>query len=163
VNLRQQSAFTLIELVVVLALVAVLMTLVVIRFDLASDRQALISAARKLGNLIQTYRERAVLEDRTYALSINKAESSVSIYLITERRPGSLLQSKALSTMKLNRGVKISNVFVNGVAQEYSTVEVYLDGRGILGASEFRLESPQGTMLVVRPDPIANEINYSDP
>ena len=74
-----KRGFTLVELTFVLALITVLMGLVIVRFDWGGSHQRTIAEARRLGRAIETYRQKAIAEQKVYWLILDRKQHSWSI------------------------------------------------------------------------------------
>lgn len=153
--------FTIVELTIVLALVVVMMGLVVVRFNWGGPRDALIAEARKLGRLIATYREKAISEERPYALTL---DLNAGRYFVTQ--PGdsntqAVQQARPLIDALLPQ--KIRMVSISARSQPLtSPVTVYLDPHGIMQDLKIKLGIETGQVIVVHPDPLTNEVTYDE-
>src|SRR5580765_2256657 len=76
--MTRRGGFTLIELVVVLAVLVVASGFVIIRMTGWSSKQALQTSARSLGNAVRLWRERARTEEMTYVLELDEHSYKIS-------------------------------------------------------------------------------------
>lgn len=161
-HVRQPSrGFTLVELTVALALAAVLMGLVVVRFSWAGPRQQAIAEARKLGNLIETCREKAVTEERLYALQIDAEQGRYAVFQPPERRAGSFATLTPLRTGRLSGRVTIKAIRRQADALPTPFV-LYFDPRGVLPELFIDLAHDSSPSVSLRIDPLQNEVAYDE-
>lgn len=154
-----QRGFTVIELTVVLALVAVASTLVIVRLDFGSSRQKLINDARKLGNLICTIRARAVADDCLYRIILRSDNAN---YLVEKQDVTSTARFRTLEVRALSAGVVFDRVIQQNQEARFP-VTLYFDGRGVLLPTTITLTEPtNGLRIAVSPLPIANEVDYDE-
>jgi type II secretory pathway pseudopilin PulG len=152
-------AFTLVEITIALSLLVVLMSLVVVRMSFGSARQQTISAARSLGNLLGTYREKAMTEERLYALHLDLDTGQYAIYCLLERNAAALNGLKPLKSGRLTLPLAFGKVFVGNV-QVPSPVTLFLDPKGIVPDVRIEVVCANGPVVAICPDVFANENDY---
>jgi len=155
-----RRGFTLIELTIALALISVLMGLVLVRFDFGSRRQKVIQEGRKLGNLISTYRERAIQEECLYAFNLDIENGTYSITKPKERSIAPPL-TVALVLGKLSEPAQISKVLLQG-NQLSSPVVIYLDSKGVISELSIDIAVQKGPGVLLTIDPLVNEVRYNE-
>ncbi|HLY08746.1 MAG TPA: type II secretion system protein [Planctomycetota bacterium] len=139
--MRQKDGFTLIELVVALAILVVASGLVIVRITGWSSRQALNSSARTLGNALRTWRERARTEETTYLFSLDEGRWQI-----------------AAGKEILRRGRLGSRESVEG-----GPITLVLSPRGILPATRMTLRNVSGERVSLVLGTLVNEIDYEEP
>ena len=89
-RLTINTGYTLIELVVVLVIIVVLMSLIIVKTPFLSQRQLALNEARKIGLLIENWRERAQSEENpVYYVQMAHARMS-GIFRVGEIDPASI-------------------------------------------------------------------------
>jgi len=154
------GGFTIIELTMVLALISVVMGLVIVRLDFGSPRQRVIEQARKLGNVIRSYRERAICEDQSYCMTVDLKESRWAIERIKERQDPMKGLNRPLSTSACESPVRIRGITLSHSKNMDSPVVIYLDPRGVLPDLQIDIGLENGPIVSVQPDPLVNEVAY---
>jgi prepilin-type N-terminal cleavage/methylation domain-containing protein len=157
----RDSGFTIVELTIVLTLIAVVMGLVIVRFDLGSRRQRVISEARKLGRLISTYREKAIDEQQTYALTIDLNGNRYSVVRPADSSIQAVQQSQPLVDYAVVQPIRFASVSAQSKAMA-SPVTMFFDPRGVLPEVSIELGIDAGPAEVIRTDPLASEVYYDD-
>ena len=155
------SGFTIVELTIVLALVIVIMGLVIVRFDWGSQRQRVIAEARKLGRTIATYREKAINEQRPYAMMIDLNENHYVVLQPADSSVQAVQQCRPLSDSAVSQPMRIAAIIAQSKTLE-SPVTLFFDPRGIMPELRIELGIEKGPAVVVRNDPLANEVYYDD-
>ena len=155
------AGFTLVELTVVLALMTIVMGLVVVRFSWGSPRQAVIGEARKLGCTLQTYREKARVEERLYAVRLDLENGSYEVLQPRERTEKALADAPRIRSALLDPAVHFGAVMF-GTRQAITPVTLFLDGKGILPAVSIEVVHPRGQKVVLKPDMLVNEVVYDE-
>jgi len=154
-------AFTLVELTIVLALMAIVMGLVVVRFSWGSPRQAVIGEARRLGCLLQTYREKARVEERLYALRLDLETGGYEVLQPQERTEKAFADAPRVRSAALDPAVHFGPVMF-GSRQAISPVTFFLDAKGILPAVSIEVAHRRGQKVVLKPDTLVNEVVYDE-
>lgn len=153
--------FTILELLIALTLMVVLMGLVVIRLGFGSSRQQTIDAARKLGNLVSTYREKAMTDECLYAIRLDSATGQYTVFRPAERNAALLDASTPIKTRSLQAPIQFGKIRTQGVELP-APVTIFFDARGILPDISIEIASGTGALVVLRPDPIVNEVRYDE-
>lgn len=156
----RKRGFTLIELSLVVALMALLAGLVMVRYDLASPRQRAIHAARKLGRMIENCREKAIEEERLYAMRLDLAAGKYSVCAPAERTLSSVDAALPIFSGRLDDALAFKSAGYMGATQD-SPVVVFFDANGVLAQIAFEV-SGSGTTISIEPDPLVNEIQYDE-
>ncbi|MCZ7648084.1 MAG: prepilin-type N-terminal cleavage/methylation domain-containing protein [Planctomycetota bacterium] len=151
-----RRGFTLIELVVVLALVVVVMGLVIVRFDLGSPRQQTVREARALANLIGNYRERAKVEDAIYALRLDAEDGRCSVYRLTEKRLDPDRSPAPIYTHALPGPLRFRSIQTGNDSPRLAVL--YFDARGIVPPTVVDLVHREGPRVRLRLDPLDTEV-----
>ena len=158
--MRRTRGFTLIELTVVLALMTVFFALVVVRFDWNSPRQALNREARKLGNLLTTYREKALADETLWAVQMDLDTGKCRVVQPAEKSAQAVEQAVAVRTITLDPAVKLSRVLTPAGPLSSSFV-MFFDAKGIAPDVTLEFEHAHSEAKVtLRVDPFATEIVY---
>jgi prepilin-type N-terminal cleavage/methylation domain-containing protein len=138
---RSQAGFTLIELVVVLAVLVIASGFVIVRISGWSSRQALNSSARALGNTIRTWRERARTEETSYTL-------------VLEDRSYQIASGKEiLRKGRLGGG----ETFESG-----KPAQLMFTPRGVLPETRLTIRNEHGERLTLVVGALVNEIDYQE-
>ena len=156
-----KRGFTLIELTVTLALVAVTMGLVVVRLSWGSPRQQTIAAARQLGAVMCLYREKAMAEECLYAVRLEGDTGRYTVSKPAERSAAAAQQAQALKSGRLGESLLFGAVSVQGTALQ-SPATLFLDGRSIGADASIEVVSAKGPVVTVRLDPVLGEAEYDE-
>jgi prepilin-type N-terminal cleavage/methylation domain-containing protein len=139
--MKRKGGFTLIELVVALAVVVVASGIIIVRVTGWSSRQSLHSSARILGNTLRTWRERARAEETSYTLRLEENRYEI-----------------AAGKEMLRRGS-----LGRGESFEGGPTAVLLSPRGILPDTRIILRNREGERVVLVPGTLTNDIEYQEP
>jgi prepilin-type N-terminal cleavage/methylation domain-containing protein len=139
--MKRQAGFTLIELVVVLAILVVASGIVIVRITGWSSRQSLHSSARTLGNVIRTWRERARTEETAYILTLDENRYEIAA------------GKEILRRGKLGAGETF----------EGRPLTLALTPRGILPETRITLRNAPGERVTLVLGTLVNEIDYEEP
>lgn len=153
-------AFTVIELALVLALISVVMGIVIVRLDLGSPRQHIIQESRKLGNLITTYRERAMGEQRLYALTLDTGTSEWILSTPTEANPTAMEAAPTVVKYACQTPSKLLSVKNAAALELTSPVTLIFDPRGTAPGVSIDIGVEKGKFITLQLDPIVNEVIY---
>ena len=153
--------FTLIELTLTLALMGILMSLVIVRFDVGSPRQQVIAEARKLGNIVRTYREKALEEEQLYALRLDAGTGQYAIYKPLEKDVSVLEKSSPIKSASLSAPVQFGAINLQGTPVA-SPVVFFFNPSGVLPDASIELLNPQKSSVILKINPVVNEINYAE-
>ena len=134
-----RRGFTLIELVVVLAVVVIASGFVIVRVTGWSSRQSLNGSARALGNTIRVWRERARTEETSYTLSADAASWEI-------RAGKEVLRKGRLG---------------GGESFEAPAMLVFTP-RGVLPETRIRIRNGHGETVAVVVGALVNEIDYQE-
>ena len=156
----QKRGFTLLELSLVVALMAVLSGLVLVRYDVASPRQRVIRTARKMGRLIENCREKAVDEETLYAMRIEIDSKKYCVCAPAERTLEIVDAARPIFSGILDDAL-VFNSAGSGAGKSSAPVLIFFDAQGILPECEFEV-SGGGSTIKVKPDPLVNEIVYDE-
>jgi prepilin-type N-terminal cleavage/methylation domain-containing protein len=137
----KRGGFTLLELTVVLAVVAVASGLLIVRVTGWSSRQALNASARSLGNSIRTWRERARTEESTYAL------------LLEDRAYRIVSGKETLRKGRLGGGQSF---------EPGRPGSVVFTPRGLLPETRLVIRNEQGERVTLVLGTLVNEIDYQE-
>jgi len=157
---QRRYGFTLIELTVALALATILMGLVIVRMSWGSPRQQAVSEARKLGNLIRTFRERAQFEEREYALRLDLVENGFEILPLNDRSPEALGMARAIRQGRLPERVRIE--VLQGERELSSPAVLFFTRHGVLPETTITLSYASDLNVSLRPNPLTNEVAYAE-
>ena len=159
-NSGHKRGFTVLELTLVLALIGLLMGLVVVRFNFGSPRQNLIAQAQKLGNVITTYRERAISEEQVYAMQFDLTANTWTVRRLDERRDMSENHlAKPLASGSFEPPVTLKTITVAGSKDQPPSV-IYFDSRGILPELQLKMCMQGYSGVTLRLNPLVNEVTY---
>jgi prepilin-type N-terminal cleavage/methylation domain-containing protein len=160
--MRNGRGFSLIELTVALALATLLLGLVVVRLNFGSERQQAINAARRLGGLIETYREKAAAGDGCYALQFDSERNLCSVFQPVERDAALLTSLQPLKSFELKPPLILSRVALLNRELPKPAV-IFLDDKGLLPDLSIEISNGKGTVVRLRPDPLINTVRYEEP
>lgn len=150
-----RRAFTLVELSVTVAIILVALGLVVVRIDGWTARHGLNASARVLGNTIRTYREKALLEERTYTVLIDVRSGT---YEVRARSAGA---AGPVCVRRLGEGRSFETVRIGAVPRE-GVASLRFDARGVLPEVEIVLRAQSGEGITLRPGTVLNEVEYEE-
>jgi prepilin-type N-terminal cleavage/methylation domain-containing protein len=136
----KRKGFTLIELVVVLAVLVIASGFVIVRVTGWSSRQSLHASARSLGNAIRVWRERARAEETTYVLAF-------------EGRCWTIAAGKEV----LRKGR------LGGSEEFESPASLTFTPRAILQESRIVIRNSHGERVALVVGALMNEIDYQEP
>jgi len=156
--MKPMRGFTVLELCVVLALIGISVGFVVVRIDFGGERQQLHREARQLGNIISSYRDRAVTEQCIYALVLPADQ-----YRIVKPSERSL-EVVAAETLK-HQQFQYSKVIQvrQGNAELPAPLVLYFDPRGIVPDTTIVLSTQSGeAKAALSIHPLTNEITYEE-
>lgn len=156
----QPRGFTVVELTIVLALVTVIMALIIVRFDWGSPRQHVIAEARKLGNAIATYRERAMNEQQLYLLQLDQDQNA---WAIRPPSPAAGITVASLVSGSFERPIKLNSIktTTEGLALQ-SPVLLAFNPQGTTTPLSIDLSVENGPGITLRIDPLVNEVVYAE-
>ena len=157
--MKLARGFTVIELTLVLALISVVMGIVIVRLDFGSTRQRMIQESRKIGNVIGTYRERAMGEQRVYALNLDANAGQWTVSAPQEMNSGALEAAPPLVTGTCQAPLKILSIKKNA-AELASPVSIFLDPRGTAPELSIDVGIENGKYISILIDPLVNEVTY---
>ena len=156
-----QSGFTLIELTITLGLVVILMGLVIVRFDWGSPRQRAIAAARQLGNMLITYREKAIEEERLYALRLDTRNGEYEIYSPVEKNIPAIEKATPIKKVRLDTALSIKNVKIQDTSCN-SPVVIFFTPKGVSSELFIEIVNAGGLSIVLKAGSVVNEITYHE-
>jgi prepilin-type N-terminal cleavage/methylation domain-containing protein len=156
-----RRGFTLVELTVALALATILMGLVIVRFSWGSPRQQAIAEARKLGNLIRTYREKAQAEECDYALRLNLGAGRYEVLAVNDRSKAALESAKPVREGTLSDRIQMK-VVGQGGRELSSPVVLYFNRHGVVPETSIQLSYVSGATVTMKPSPLTNEVVYEE-
>jgi type II secretory pathway pseudopilin PulG len=159
--MNRKAGFTIVELTIVLALIIVVMGLVIVRFDWGSQRQRVIAEARKIGRAIATYREKAIDEQRPYAMTMDLNENHYLVVHPTDSSVQAVQQCRPVLDSAVPQPMRIVAVTAQNKALT-SPVMIFFDPRGIMPELRIELGIEKGPTVVLRTDTLANEVYYDD-
>lgn len=154
-----RKGFTLIELTMALTVMAVLAGMVVVRVDGWSSRQALHGSARTLGTLIRTWREKAELEERPYAVTLDPDKG---IYRIDDPlRLGFGGELEKLREGRLKAGQAFARLEVSGVEWK-GPLRLSLAPHGILPDIQLILTNEDKVRVRITLRSLTNDVDYQE-
>jgi prepilin-type N-terminal cleavage/methylation domain-containing protein len=149
--MKSQSGFTLIELVVALAIIVVITGLVIVRVDGWSSRQALHASARALGNAIRLYREKAQEDEETCTLRLELDRATYSV----------TAAGQTLRRGKLGVGQSFGKAYA-GEDEVSTPVILNLGPRGLVPEVTIAIENSAGEKVTLKVSAMANEVTYAE-
>lgn len=149
------QGFTLLEMVIVVSLIVILLSLIVVKAPFLSQRQLAITEARKLGLLIENWRERAQAEETTFALRLDLNSGT---YRVLRAANGNA------PTIVLREG-QLVNPLTFGAArmgnQPLPTPVTFLfTPDGLMPESQLDLREGQNPAITLHIQPLWNEVKY---
>lgn len=155
------KGFTILELTIALTLMVILMGLVVIRLGFGSSRQQTVDAARKVGNLLSTYREKAMTDECLYALRLDASTGQYAVFRPLERNAAALEGMTPIKTATLQAPIRFGKVMAKGMELP-APVTIFLDPKGFLPDFSIEVASYNNAVVILRPDPVVNEVRYDE-
>jgi prepilin-type N-terminal cleavage/methylation domain-containing protein len=157
---RLAGGFTLIELSIALAVVAVVLGLVILRFGGWSSRQASIASARTLGNTVRLYREKARLEGCAYALVVDLDQGA---YYVTVPLDGGAtpMSEHVVRRAVLPEGLSFGRAVVAGRIVE-SPVVLHFTPRGVVPETRLSIKNKDSEFVMLCIDALNNTVAYSE-
>jgi prepilin-type N-terminal cleavage/methylation domain-containing protein len=137
-----RKGFTLIELAVVLAIIAIVSGLVVVRLPGWSSRQALRASATALENAIKIWREKAQTEERTYELVLE--ERSYTTRFLPD---GEVIRRTLGTDEHFERSDRVRFLFMPS---------------GVLRETAITIRNSNGERITLWLRPLVNEVDYED-
>lgn len=159
--MRKSIGFTLLELTIALSLMVLFLGLVVVRLSFGSDRQHAVNAARRIGKLIETYREKAAAGECLYAIKFDAEDGILAVFTPAERNVASLLVLQPIKSIELNSSLQFSKVLMQGRELPKPAI-IFLDGKNLLLDMSIEITSSQGAVVVLHPDPLINIVRYEE-
>ena len=156
---RFRTGFTLIELTVALSIAVVVMGLVVVRVEGWSSKQTLRTTARRLGNTIRTFREKARLEETGYLLTLNLDKNDYKIEPLY-KNPLSYGR-KTLRTGSLPGGQSFGKVLM-GEIELQTPVAIPFTERGVLPELSVTIVNGHGEEVTLTLGALTNEVTYEE-
>lgn len=148
--MKRRGGFTLIELVVVLAIAVVITGFVIVQVDGWSSRQALHASARALGNTIRLFREKAQLDEEVYTLRIQLDRGT---YDVTS-------EGLVVRRGKLAVGQMFGKV-LTGEMELRTPVTLHFGPRGMIPELTIGLENVAKESVTLKVSSMANEVTYA--
>lgn len=161
---NRERGFTLLELIVVCALIGIMLSLSIpsLRMSLFSD--PLKSSARNLIGLVNGVRELAVRHQQPYLLYISEPEKR--IWYEREEKIAvedvEKQQKKELQELRLPDTVSISGVWVGGDEPSQDQTVVWISKQGYIQRTRIRIEDADGTHLIVQFFPFLDSVTIAD-
>jgi prepilin-type N-terminal cleavage/methylation domain-containing protein len=157
---KHPRGFTLLELTIVLALIVLTFGLVIVRFDFGSDRQRLIHEGRKIGNLIENYREQAMSMEQVFVLTIDKDGGTYEV-----KQPPSVTSKAIASAKTLHAGALPNTCAFVQIAREGTNLPspalIKFTPKGVLPATMIRISGPSGG-ITMKIDPLQTAVTYDE-
>ncbi len=155
--------FTLIELIVVTALIGIMLAISVPSLRNTVFTDPLKSATRKIIGLVTGVRELAVRSQQAYLLHISQLENRIWYEVEVKTKEQKENDPLEGGELLLPESVRISGVWVNG--QESSSGDlkiVWISKQGFLSDTIIRIEDDEGNHLNVEFYPFLNPAIVSD-
>jgi len=161
VNRRQrcEQGYTLIELVVVMALIAIMLAISVPRFRSALVSDQLMYSSRRLVGMIQEVRGKAVREYSDYRLCFDLENRRVWY----AREGGGEEQGEAVETFQLPGGVGIKDVLAGGEGRpDGGAPFVSVSRKGYASPSAIHLAEENGRTVTLFVSPFLARVRIAD-
>ena len=161
---RRGRGFTLIELVVVIAIMGVLFSVVLPSLDGVSPKYRLRAAAREVGSEIHQVRSLAAGTGRTYALHYDLDDNKMWIILppVEGEDPDQPLDERErLTTLDLPDQVTIEEVVLAGGSRvSRGEVDIVIDSLGNEGSHIVYLRNTEDSLIAVKFNALLGFVDY---
>jgi type II secretion system protein H len=135
VKVRKNRGFTLMELLIVIALIVIVTAIASANFKNYRDRTNMREAAREISADIQHYKQRAVSESVPYSITFNAGANNYTI-----QRDGTTVVTKSVGKEKVPVSINGTPSFSPGGT---TTLELYTRGTTGNGTIELKHVSPK--------------------
>ena len=149
--------FSLIELMVVLAIVGMVMTLVTANLDFLVPSSRLGAGARSLASTLILAHNQAAINGEDAILSYHIDKQTYQLILIRDGK------KEPFSIWKLPRGVKYQDILAAGEKKKTRGIfQVYLSPTGIVRGHVIHLKNQEGDTLTIEVNPLSGTVDVLD-
>jgi len=153
------SAFTLIELMVVLSIISILLFLVTPKVIYTGNRDKAKDFARRMYNTLEYLNEKAILEKKVYIFSVDLDERRYFFTVSEPDNPEGKVKDRYLVPVSFPPGIKVNSVeIIPGGELFDGKADIVFTPRGLLFSFAVKVEESRETLLVVQGNSINSRI-----
>ncbi len=160
-RVQSERGFTLLELIVVCALIGIMLSFSVpsLRMTLFSD--PLKSTARNLIGLVNGVRELAVRHQQPYLLHISEAEKRIW-YEMEKSNEEEKREDRRGQELVLPETVNISGMWIGGVESSEDQKVIWISKQGYIQRTRIRIEDKDGKHLNIQFFPFLDSVTVAE-
>jgi len=132
VKIKQAKGFSLIELIIVIAILGIVSAIAAPNFNKYRQNTNLKEAARDLASDISYWRQRTVAENIRYRIVLNKSENSYSIQKATSASPGPEDYADLVPPVTKYLSAISNQVIISDIAFSGTPPRIYIQSRGTI-------------------------------
>lgn len=156
--IRNNSGFTLIEIVIVMVIIGMVMTLVLPRLP-ATDGENLKVSARTMAATLRYLQERAAISKNGYYISLAPGTDTVKVLELSADGSGRLPSDPLLQKSPLKEGIQLADVVIPRLGKVTDgTLRLDLSVSGFREFVTFHLRSPDGKFWTVMAFPAGGKV-----
>lgn len=164
-SVQSAVAFTLLELMIVIAIVGIFLSLVVLKLAHFGQSSRLKAAAREVAKTVGLARSQAARYGRDCGIIFDLNNNSYSLILPSKEGfidPASFSERELTSWRFLPRGVDFAEVLINGERRNQGRVFVRVTSTGFITPHQVRLTIPEGQAFSIEVNPLTGKVTFSE-